>query len=81
MEAKKFEELCENLKNAEHCVVCAIDKNDECYIHLSSGNLEMRFMLKEIIKDLTHDDKSWLLQIILLELNKKGEEENGKPSC
>lgn len=81
MEVKKFEEICERVKNAEHCVISTIDKNDECYIHFKSSELEMRFMLKAIIEGLTHDDKSWLLHTILLELNKKGEEENGKPSC
>lgn len=71
MKAEKFEEICENLKNAEHCVVATIDKNDECCILLRAGELEMRFMLKAIIEGLTHDDKVWLLRAVLLELNER----------
>ena len=76
MEAKKLEELCERVKIAEHYIVFTVDKNDECSIHLKADELEMRCMLFEIVKQLEDDDKQWLLQTILLELNKKGKTEN-----
>lgn len=74
MEAEKLAEMLERVKNAEHCVVCTIDKNNECFIQLESEELEMKFMLKAIIEGLIHNDKVWLLRAVLLELSKqKGE--------
>lgn len=79
MEAEKIEEICESVKNAEHYIVCTIDKNNECNTYLKSDGLEMRCMLKEIIEGLIHNDKVWLLKAVLLELNNKKErDKNGK---
>lgn len=74
MEAEKLAEMLERVKTAEHYIVCTIDKNNECFIQLESEELEMKYMLKEIIEGLIHNDKVWLLKAVLLELNKrKGE--------